>query len=233
MMRWPRLLGLGSWKLSMRPDPSRAQAYAWLGSAVLHLLLALILYPASRPPVLLATQQAGEVLKVRIHERPRLNVKPARLPPRAKPSPIPASAPSLSASTAASDAEDAAEGGETETAAASEAQSEGADQGPPASYFLALRERIQAQKQYPYAARRLGLEGVVTLSFTIDALGRLTSVQIDSSEAPLLLQKAAERTLRQSAPFEAPGEALTLRINLFYRLKTTDESQLELALDTR
>lgn len=55
-----------------------------------------------------------------------------------------------------------------------------------------LRE-VEARKHYPKQARRIGAEGVVTLSVSIDSRGRVKGYKLVSPSGNVILDKAAEQ----------------------------------------
>jgi protein TonB len=119
---------------------------------------------------------------------PKPQVKPATKPiPKAEPAqgklqqkPIPAGAPQPSYSGTA--------------AASAAAQS---------AYISAMSAAIRSRLFYPPAARARGAKGVVSVAFTIDGSGALSSFAITRSSGDQDLDSAA-RTLVQSAHFPPP-----------------------------
>jgi periplasmic protein TonB len=69
------------------------------------------------------------------------------------------------------------------------------------SYLGHLRSKIGAVWEYPPAARDKGLNGVVTVRFTIARNGRLEALSVKSKSPYLLLDDEALRTIRAAAPF--------------------------------
>jgi len=58
-----------------------------------------------------------------------------------------------------------------------------------------LVAQIDKYKRYPSSARKLGLEGVVSIRVTIDAQGRITNITFSGGGAHPSLQKAAAETM--------------------------------------
>ena len=85
----------------------------------------------------------------------------------------------------------------------------------------ALIARIEKEKRYPTAARRLGLEGQITAVVRVDAQGRIVSVGVQGAGAHAILEKATEEALNRVRsnwnPVPVP-EAMTLRIPIRYTL---------------
>ena len=69
------------------------------------------------------------------------------------------------------------------------------------SYLGHLRSKIGAVWEYPPAARDKGLNGVVTVRFTIARNGRLEALTIKNKSPYQLLDDEALRTIRAAAPF--------------------------------
>lgn len=224
----------------MRFDPICTPSLAWLASGLMHLLLGFLLGPRQSEREAHALPPRVQRISVKLLEAPRpraARVAPQKnLPPKKR----------EARKNLPTDQRQEGAGDKTETkteTAVSETSWEAANGGDsgrgsesspapsiPDAYFKDLRKKIRAHQHYPYAARRLGLEGTVTLSFQIDAGGQLGSVRIETSAAPPILQEAAAQALRAAAPFAAPGEGLALRLSLVYQLRPT-EGEPELALE--
>ena len=88
----------------------------------------------------------------------------------------------------------------------------------------ALIARIEKEKRYPNAARKLGLEGTVTVLVQVDASGRILSVRAKQGAAHSLLEKATMETLNKVqekwTPVAVP-EAMTFSIPIRYDLKNS------------
>ncbi len=70
------------------------------------------------------------------------------------------------------------------------------------SYLGHLRSKINAVWEYPLAARNRGLNGTVTVRFTITKNGRLEALTIKENSPHQLLNNEALRTIRTAAPFK-------------------------------
>ena len=71
---------------------------------------------------------------------------------------------------------------------------------------------------YPRRARRHGIEGVVTVSFTLDIEGKVSQINIISSQHEIL-SRAAVKTLQElSGQFPKPKKQLDLRVPIRYTL---------------
>ncbi len=80
--------------------------------------------------------------------------------------------------------------------------------------------RIQKTKRYPARARRLGLEGTVTVAFRIEKNGHLGTFKVQKSSGHASLDRATLEAIRRAAPFPFVPQLLVLPIH--YRL-TEDE----------
>jgi len=90
-----------------------------------------------------------------------------------------------------------------------------------AAYLQLVRRRLEAAKTYPANARRLGLSGIVTLRFSIDAGGSVSD-QSTAGTAPTELHTAA-LTLIRNRRFPAPPKgwntAAFLEVPIRYSLR--------------
>jgi periplasmic protein TonB len=86
-----------------------------------------------------------------------------------------------------------------------------------------FRSRIAAKFHYPEEAERLGMEGLVVVRVAVTATGALWDARIISDCSQRLLCAAAERTVRDAAPFPPPpaelGGAISVDVPLQYRLE--------------
>jgi len=83
------------------------------------------------------------------------------------------------------------------------------------SYLGHLRSKIGSVWQYPQAARDRGLNGTVTVRFSIARTGRLEALSIRSTSSHPLLDEEALRTIRAAAPFQPfPREFTIEKLNV-------------------
>lgn len=87
-----------------------------------------------------------------------------------------------------------------------------------------IRRRIESAKRYPPEARRVGYEGTVVISFTINLDGTLTDVRVINSSGHTILDRAAVMTIKRAAPFPSlkpytTEQSLTLEVPITFRLK--------------
>ena len=91
-----------------------------------------------------------------------------------------------------------------------------------ADYFSRLLRLIEAQKTYPLRARLAGYEGEVTVSFVVEADGRVRGIKVVKPSPFAVLNQAARRTIERAAPFPPPPRTLhpplELSVKLTYRL---------------
>jgi len=69
------------------------------------------------------------------------------------------------------------------------------------SYYLALKRKIELVWEYPYQARRTGVQGRLLLRFVINIDGSLAEVKILRSSGSALLDSEAVRAIRNASPF--------------------------------
>lgn len=77
-----------------------------------------------------------------------------------------------------------------------------------AVYRHELLEAIARQKNYPEAARRRGLEGVVLVEFIISLNGEISQVKIERTSGSNILDRAAVSSVRRLKRFKPIPEAL-------------------------
>jgi protein TonB len=76
------------------------------------------------------------------------------------------------------------------------------------AYADSIRRRIDAEKQYPARARRLGLQGVATVLVTVDSRGRLVRPpRLARTSGVAALDHEALRMVQAAAPFTPPAGA--------------------------
>jgi protein TonB len=69
------------------------------------------------------------------------------------------------------------------------------------SYFTKVKQLIEAHWEYPELALRYGLEGRLSLEFTIGANGQLERLRVVRSSGSQLLDDEALRAIRAASPF--------------------------------
>jgi len=70
------------------------------------------------------------------------------------------------------------------------------------SYFASIKRKIELVWQYPYEAAAAGIQGELTLDFTIARNGAVTSIELIRSSGAKILDDEAIRSLRVAAPFD-------------------------------
>jgi protein TonB len=85
--------------------------------------------------------------------------------------------------------------------------------------FAYIRDKILWNVNYPDAARRMGWQGKVLLSFIITANGSVREFMIIKSSGFPMLDKNAIETVRDTAPFPKPPVEAQLVIPIIYRLE--------------
>jgi len=82
-----------------------------------------------------------------------------------------------------------------------------------------IRERIQRERTYPFAARLHGIEGTVTASVTVDGQGELSGERIVRSSGSAILDRAGLALLRRVFPVpNDSGTGFDLEVRISYRL---------------
>jgi TonB family protein len=93
-----------------------------------------------------------------------------------------------------------------------------------ADYMALIMRRLEEKKVYPLSVRKRGIEGDVTVDFTIGRNGAVTGITLADSAHRFLGQAAAE-TIRSADPFPAApalnneGKDYPVRVTIRYRLE--------------
>lgn len=92
-----------------------------------------------------------------------------------------------------------------------------------ASYLDKLQSWLATHKRYPKAARRLRIEGVAILNFTLARDGSVVSHRIEKSSGSEILDREVEEMLARAAPLPAPppslsGDELDFRFPIRFRM---------------
>lgn len=69
------------------------------------------------------------------------------------------------------------------------------------SYYLALKRKIELVWEYPYKARRTGVQGRLLMRFVINQDGSLAEITVLRSSGVALLDHEAVRAIRNASPF--------------------------------
>ncbi len=109
-------------------------------------------------------------------------------------------------------------GGSTSGGSENGSGDSGASQESLANIAARFSSAVNSNKQYPYAAKRLGQQGTVGVYVALDASGNLISSQITSS-AGNNLDNAALNAVRNSCPFpHGYGSTVEININVNFYL---------------
>ena len=86
-------------------------------------------------------------------------------------------------------------------------------------YFNALRAEIEKHRFYPELARPLGLVGTARFDMKIDRTGRIVALRLQESSGTELIDRAAEKMIRDTArfpppPSDIPGDFILIWIEL-------------------
>lgn len=128
---------------------------------------------------------------------------PKKTPPTpAKPAAPPPSAPSAPSSAARSGG--AGGGGVSQTAGSAAAS----------AYRAKVAAQLKRKRFYPNAARRDRLTGSATVSFTLNASGKVTAVRVVRSSGKKILDEAAIEMVRRASPYPPipPGLGSTITV---------------------
>jgi TonB family protein len=94
----------------------------------------------------------------------------------------------------------------------------------PLGYLIAIRDRLEQAKRYPWMARVRGLEGTSLIRFKIGMRGTVDEVGIIRSSAHKVLDDAAIETVQRAAPFpslpeELNADRIELSVPLVFKIK--------------
>ena len=87
------------------------------------------------------------------------------------------------------------------------------------TYAQAIKDRIAGQWKYPQEARKKNLEGRLVALFSLNREGTLTRLDITKTSGHEVLDREAERAIRNAAPFPPFPSTVTvnrLNINVFF-----------------
>ena len=98
-----------------------------------------------------------------------------------------------------------------------------AGQGGSAGYLKGnyeyIKKRVRQYLVYNPQAKRMGIQGMVTVSFTIQQDGRVRDVAVSKSSGYTLLDESALEAVRSAAPFAAPPESARVIMPVQFSLK--------------
>ncbi len=80
-------------------------------------------------------------------------------------------------------------------------------------HLHAIQKAIEKAKQYPFVAKKRGIQGAVTTAFTIDQAGNPEQIRIIRSSGSKILDSAAQKTILAAAPFPRVRGAIEIRIS--------------------
>jgi len=93
-----------------------------------------------------------------------------------------------------------------------------------ADYAAIVRAAIERHKEYPRAARRIGIRGSVIVSFSLDRHGNLRTVSLARSSGYSMLDDAGIRAVRNAGRFPPPpreimnGEEISFSLPITFTL---------------
>jgi TonB family protein len=91
-----------------------------------------------------------------------------------------------------------------------------------AEYLALIMCRLEQHKIYPLTLRRRGIEGNVTVAFTIGRNGTVSDIQLADPSGHRFLAQAAFETIRSSGPFpvmEGRDGDYKVQITIRYQLE--------------
>jgi protein TonB len=91
-----------------------------------------------------------------------------------------------------------------------------------AEYLALIMRRLEKNKIYPLSVRKRGIEGDITVSFTIKQDGTVSKISLADPSGHRFLAQAAFETIRSASPFpimEGREGDYTAQVNIRYRLE--------------
>lgn len=85
------------------------------------------------------------------------------------------------------------------------------------NYLGSLVAHIETYKFYPRAARQRGIQGVIQVSFRLQANGGITDIQIEDGH--MLLRNATEQALQRAQPLPKPPPGMELPLLVSYGME--------------
>jgi protein TonB len=117
--------------------------------------------------------------------------------------------------------EPAAPGAASPAQDAKEAVRTGTDLPDP-DYLAQINALLESNKQYPYMAQRLGIEGEVDLWFELNPQGEVLDYQIDEASGQAMLYEEVERLIQETAfppfPPDFNEDRLSVKVRISFHL---------------
>jgi protein TonB len=94
-----------------------------------------------------------------------------------------------------------------------------------AEYLALIMSRLEKNKIYPLSVRKRGIEGDITVAFTIRRDGTVSDMRLAGPPGHRFLAQSAFETIRSAGPFpvmEGRNGDYTAQVSIRYRLEDTD-----------
>ncbi len=85
------------------------------------------------------------------------------------------------------------------------------------SIYSIILAQIERHKYYPTVAKKRGIEGITKVTFKIAEDGSVAALKISKPSGVIILDKAAEDTVRQASPFPYIPNPITVPISFSLR----------------
>lgn len=86
-------------------------------------------------------------------------------------------------------------------------------------HFAYIRDLVMKRLSYPAAAKRMGWEGKVVVSFVVEEDGHVSDVKVIEGSGFGVLDRNAVETIKKSSPFPKPPVRAELAMPVVYRLR--------------
>jgi len=161
--------------------------------------------PRPRPshsvePEVQKAETAVPTVKPQLSKPVRKASRPAPAPVQ-KPSPAQPPSPFGGAFAPFSAAQTGARGPTAGTSGAGGANRQAEGRASVSSYQATLFAHLRRFKQYPAEARRQGIRGTASVTFTVDASGRVVGASLSGSSGAAILDREALAIVRRASPF--------------------------------
>jgi protein TonB len=156
--------------------------------------------------------------------KPKPKPKPESKPKPRKPAPERAKRPPPAKAAASAEASAPKSSARSGKSAADGAGAGGGRDAAEGRYLAELQAAIAKHRFFPRQARRRGLEGRVTVSFTLEADGRIIGIRVVKGSGSSVLDEAAVKTLERLGRFKPIPKAIgrsrwTLRVPIGFTLR--------------
>jgi len=81
-----------------------------------------------------------------------------------------------------------------------------------------IYQAIQRAKRYPRMAKKLGIQGIALVTFTLTTSGKVINIQTSGAKS-ILLKSAKKTIIEASSSFPRPSQNITISVPISYKLR--------------